>query len=291
MGQVYSNFVMPNVRRVRRAMRGIFGRRRSAVPAGVGFVSAGPGGLDCLTLGARDALLRADVVIHDRLVGADILDLIPRGVRRIDVGKTGFGPTTPQDSINRILVAEALAGGYVVRLKGGDAGIFGRLDEETEALSAVGVPFTVLAGVTTASAAAASLGVSLTRRGRNGGLQVLTAHDLKGFAEQDWRSLARPGAVAAIYMGKRAARFLQGRLLMHGAMPETPVTVVENASLPTERRLCVTLGALEPELTAAQMTGPAILMLGLAPFGAAALTPAAATDTPLWDAAPAKEAT
>jgi siroheme synthase len=120
----------------------------------------------------------------------------------------------------------------------------------------------VTPGITAASAAVAGLGVSLTQRGRNGGLRIVTGHDAKGFAEQDWRDLARPGAVAAIYMGKRAARFLTGRLMMHGAPADTPVSVVENVSRADERVISSDLIGLADAL--ADVTGPAVLLLGIA---------------------------
>jgi siroheme synthase len=159
----------------------------------------------------------------------------------------------------------------VVRLKGGDCGIFGRLDEEIDALDAAGVTWAILPGITSATAAAASIGQSLTRRGRNGSLRILTGHDVEGFAEHDWRALARDGEVAAIYMGKKAARFVQGRLLMHGALPSTPVTIVENASRPDQRVLQATLATLPAAADAA--TGPAVILYGLAPRRAAAALP------------------
>lgn len=237
--------------------------------APVTFVGAGPGSAQHLTLGAYRALQAADIVIHDRLVGEEIHALIPSSATRIDVGKEGFGPGTPQSKINAILVAQALSGARVVRLKGGDCGIFARLDEEMEALEAVGIAFTILPGLTTASVAAASIGQSLTRRGRNASVAIVTGHDMAGFAEQDWRGMARPGEVAAIYMGKKSARFIQGRLMMHGANPATPVSLCENVSRPDQRILSATLATL-PEV-AAQLTGPAIILYGLAPRQAAAL--------------------
>jgi uroporphyrin-III C-methyltransferase len=231
------------------------------------FVGAGPGAADHLTLGALKAITSADVVVHDRLVGAEVLALIPLHARRIDVGKEGFGPSTSQEAINETLVAEALTGAQVVRLKGGDCGIFGRLDEEIEALEAVGLSFTILPGLTSAIVAAAQIGQSLTRRGRNASLRIITGHDMTGFAEQDWRGLARKGEVAAIYMGKKSSRFIQGRLLMHGAAADTPVTLIENVSRADERVLAATLATL-PE-AAAQTEGPAIILFGLAPRRAA----------------------
>ncbi len=234
----------------------------------VTFVGAGPGAAAHLTLGAYRALTEAEVVIHDRLVGAEVLALIPPHVTRVDVGKEGFGPSTAQSAINATLVAHALTGKRVVRLKGGDCGIFGRLDEEIEALEAADLTFTILPGLTSATVAAAAIGQSLTRRGRNASLRIITGHDIAGFAEQDWRGLARPGEVAAIYMGKKSARFIQGRLLMHGANGDTPVTVVEYVSRADERVIPATLATL-PE-AAAQADGPAVILFGLAPRRASA---------------------
>jgi uroporphyrin-III C-methyltransferase len=227
------------------------------------FVGAGPGAAAHLTLGAYRALQEAEVVIHDRLVGAEIMALIPATARLIDVGKEGFGASTTQADINAILVAQALTGAKVVRLKGGDCGIFGRLDEEMDALDANALPFRILPGLTAAAVAAASIGQSLTRRGRNASLRIVTGHDMTGFAEQDWRGLARTGEVAAIYMGKKSARFIQGRLMMHGANPDTPVTLVENVSRADERIIAATLATLAESVTA--LSGPAVILLGLAP--------------------------
>ncbi len=239
--------------------------------AAVTFVGAGPGAAAHLTLGAYRALQAAEVVIHDRLVGDEVLALIPASAEKIDVGKEGFGPSTAQATINALLVAQAMTGRRVVRLKGGDCGIFGRLDEEMEALEAAGLPFAILPGLTAATAAAAAIGQSLTRRGRNASLRILTGHDMAGFAEQDWRGLARAGEVAAIYMGKKSARFLQGRLMMHGADAATPIALVENVSRPGQRILAATLATL-PEAARA-LEGPAVILYGLSPRQAAAAVP------------------
>jgi len=250
-----------------------------AAPGRVDLVGAGPGDPELMTLRARQLLDRADVVIHDRLVPQPILDLARREATFVPVGKQGFGPSTPQDEINAAMIAHAQAGALVVRLKGGDAGVFGRLDEETEALSAAGINWTVTPGITAASAAAAAIGTSLTRRGRNADLRLIAAHQVQGLAEHDWQSLSRPGAVTAIYMGKRAARFVQGRLLMHGADPATPVTVVVNASRPDQRILLSRLDRVAADLVAASVTGPAILLVGLTPARAEAAQPLRLTET------------
>lgn len=252
-------------------MQDVTAAPQAAASAPVLFVSAGPGDPDLLTVRALRALEAADVVLHDRLVPRAILRLIPAAATVIEVGKEGFGPSVPQAEITALILACAAAGRRVIRLKSGDAGMFGRLDEEADALAAAGIRFEVVPGITAATAAAAALGRSLTRRGRNSDIRFVTGHDMAGFAEQDWRALARPGAVAAIYMGKRAGRFLQGRLYMHGAAPETPMTLVENASRPDQRILPATLATL-PACCAA-LGGPAVILLGLAPRAAADVLP------------------
>ncbi len=236
----------------------------------VRLVGAGPGDPELLTLKARKALHEADVVIHDRLVGAGVLELARREARRVEVGKIPGGPSWRQQDIDALMIAEARAGHVVVRLKSGDPGVFGRLDEELDALAAAEIAHEVIPGVTAAAAAAASAKVSLTRRGRNKAIRLMTGHDVDGFAEHDWRALAAPGATAAIYMGVRAARFLQGRLMLHGADPATSVTAVENASRAEEKIVAAPLSRLPEALAEAGVRGPAILFLGLAPRGALA---------------------
>lgn len=231
----------------------------------VHIVGAGPGDPELLTIKAHRLLGEADVVIHDRLVTSAILALARTGSDVISVGKKGFGPGWSQDDINALIVAKAATGVSVVRLKGGDPVVFGRLDEELRALDAAGIGWEVVPGVTSASAAAAAIGQSLTRRGRNSSVRLLTGHDVKGFADQDWRALAADGAAAAIYMGVRASTFLRGRLLMHGARAGTPVTAVENASRPDQRVIATTLLDLPDALAEAAPDGPVMILLGLEP--------------------------
>jgi uroporphyrin-III C-methyltransferase/precorrin-2 dehydrogenase/sirohydrochlorin ferrochelatase len=236
----------------------------------VAFVGAGPGDPELLTLKARKALDTANVVIHDRLVTPEILELARREAVLINAGKEGFGPSMTQDEINARITQHAAQGAQVVRLKGGDPTVFGRLDDEIEAVEAAGIAWHIVPGITAASASVASIGQSLTQRGRNASARILTGHDMKGFADQDWQALARPGEVAAIYMGKRAARFIQGRLMMHGAARGTPVTVIENASRPGQRVIGSTLEQLPQDLEAAKVTGPALMVYGLSPRAAQA---------------------
>ena len=231
----------------------------------VSFVGAGPGAPELLTLKARNLLHEADIVVHDRLVSTQVLELVRREAQRICAGKSGYGPSWPQARINALLVRCARRGQHVIRLKCGDPAVFGRLDEEIEVLETARIPWEIVPGVTAAAGAAADMGVSLTRRGRNSELRLITARDVDGFAELDWAVLARPGSAAAIYMGKRAATFLRGRLLMHGAPASTPVTIVENASRHDKRIVATTLLDLPAALIEAQPSGPVVLMLGLLP--------------------------
>jgi uroporphyrin-III C-methyltransferase/precorrin-2 dehydrogenase/sirohydrochlorin ferrochelatase len=245
---------------------------RAARPGHIAFVGGGPGDPELLTLKARRALDEADVVIYDRLISPEILELARREALMIDVGKEGFGPSTSQQTINDLLVEHASGGAQVVRLKSGDATVFGRLDEEIDAVDAHNIGWHIVPGITSASAAVAAIGQSLTKRDRNASVRFLTGHDMKGFADHDWAALARPGEVAAIYMGKKSARFIQGRLIMHGADRNTPVTVIENASRPEQRILETTLDRLPADLMDAEMNGPALTFYGLAPRAAVQAT-------------------
>lgn len=229
----------------------------------VALIGTGPGDPELLTLKARRMLHEAEVVLYDQLVTPQILELARREATLIHVGKKGFGKSWKQEDINSLLVNEAQKGARIVRLKSGDPSVFGRMDEELDALEAANIDWEVVPGITAASAAAANIGASLTRRGRNSSLQFLTGHDVDGFAEQDWSDLSKQGATAAIYMGLKASSFIRGRLLMHGAKAETPVTIVSNASRMDQKVITTTLLKLPDAIKAADMHAPAILLLGL----------------------------
>ena len=229
----------------------------------VDFVGAGPGDPTLLTHKARLLLDEADVVLYDRLVDPRILELARREALVIEVGKTGFGPSMAQNEINQLIIDHVGRGVQVVRLKSGDPSVFGRLDEELEAIAAHDISYSIVPGITAASAAAANLGRSLTQRDRNSGVRLITCHDMAGFADQDWRSMAAPDTVVAIYMGKKAARFIQGRLMMHGADAETPITVVENVSRADQRTISTQLKHLPQAVR--NLDGPAVLLYGVIP--------------------------
>ena len=231
----------------------------------VSLVGSGPGNPDLLTLAARQKLHSADVIVYDRLVSKGVLDFGRREAEYIYVGKEPGGKSTPQDEINRIIVEKALEGLTVVRLKSGDPLIFGRADEEIDALETASVRYDIVPGITSAASAAAEIGASLTTRGHNKAVSLLTGHDAKGFAEHDWKGLAAGGARAAVYMGVGASGFIQGRLLMHDADKHLPVTVVENASREGQIIVATTLERLSEDIQAHGIKGPAILLLGYSP--------------------------
>lgn len=230
----------------------------------IALVGAGPGDPDLLTLRARALIEQADVVLYDRLADPRIVDLARREATLVEVGKQAGAPGWRQDDINRAIVEHARAGRRVVRLKSGDPLIFGRADEELDAITNAGLDYDIVPGITAAAAAAAALGTSLTRRERNSSLRFVTARDVRGYAEHDWRALAAPGATAAVYMGVGAARFLQGRLLLHGAAPSTPVSVVENASRPQQHIVDTTLADFAGAIEQHDINGPAVIFIGLA---------------------------
>lgn len=229
----------------------------------VTLVGAGPGDPELLTLKARKVLHDADVVLYDRLVDPRVLELARREAELICVGKKPGGPAWKQSDIDAEMISHARAGHHVVRLKSGDPMMFGRADEELDALDAAGIEHDVVPGVTSASAAASAIGSSLTQRGRNTNISFITAHDTQGYAEHEWAALAKPSASVAIYMGVKAARFVQGRLMLHGAAGSAPVTVIENVSRGDEKRVSTTLADMVCDMDAHGITGPAIIFIGI----------------------------
>jgi len=234
-------------------------------PGMVWLVGAGPGDADLLTRKAERLIRQGSVIFYDALVGKGVLALVPPGVVLVPVGKRSGRHSKDQKTIDALIVEAALAGERVVRLKGGDPAIFGRATEELEACRGAGVPVRVCPGVTAASAAAASLNLSLTLRGLARRLTFVTAHARAGEElELDWQSLADPHATLAIYMGKAAAPRVSAKLIAAGLPPETPVVLVENASLPDERHFTTRLDLLPLAARTALGDGPAVILIGQA---------------------------
>jgi uroporphyrin-III C-methyltransferase/precorrin-2 dehydrogenase/sirohydrochlorin ferrochelatase len=250
--------------RAREAMLGLVNgpAARPVEPGIVHLVGAGPGSPDLLTLRALQVMQRADVVVHDRLVGPQVLDLVRRDAERIYVGKEPGRPSLPQDEINALLARLAGEGRRVVRLKGGDPFVFGRGGEELAYLTGRGIPVEVVPGITAALGCAAAAGLSLTHRDHAQALTLVTAEGKAGEPTLDWPALARPGQTLAIYMGVAAAGRIARRLLEGGLSAETPVAVVENGTLAEQRVAAGALGRLEQLVAAGGIKGPAMIFVG-----------------------------
>jgi uroporphyrin-III C-methyltransferase len=225
----------------------------------VHLVGAGPGDVGLLTLRAADLLRRCDVVVHDRLVGDEILALVPPWAEQVDVGKMpgGAGPT--QERINEILVDRGRRFDCVVRLKGGDPHVFGRGAEELVALRDAGIPTEVVPGVSSAIAAPSAAGIPLTSRHASSGFTVITAHqDPANDNTLDWNAVARLGTTLVVLMGAARARKIAERLLAGGMADDTPVAVVTDATRPTQSVLRTTLALLGTE----PVRSPATIVIG-----------------------------
>ena len=224
------------------------------------LVGAGPGAPDLLTVRAARLLERADIVLHDALVHPDTLALASRA-RRIDVGKRYGKVSTEQRFIHRALIEAARTHETVVRLKGGDPMLFGRGQEEIDALREAGIEVEVVPGITAALAAAATLQVSLTRRGIARTVALLTPRVGSGETASEWVGAALEADSAVLYMAAGASREIAGALIAAGKPATTPVALVESATLPGERRVFTTLAALaEAELPRAE--GPVVMCIG-----------------------------
>lgn len=226
------------------------------------LVGAGPGDPDLLTLKALSALQTADVIVHDRLVSPAILDRARRDAEFIPVGKAPGGPCVTQEEINRIIVREALAGKLVCRLKGGDPGVFGRVGEEAATLTAEGIPFSIVPGITAAVAAAASAGVGLTHRDHAHALVFATGHGKDDAAMDELAELAGNRRTLAIYMGVRRMRAFVAAMLRRSMARTTPVLIVESASTSNERRLTTTLAELPAFAQSHGVQSPALIVVG-----------------------------
>lgn len=232
-------------------------------PGSVWLVGAGPGDPDLLTRKAEALLRRASVVFHDALVGPGVLDLIPGHVRLVSVGKRSGRHSRDQATINRLLIEAASNGERVVRLKGGDPTLFARSAEEMAALSAEGIVVRICPGITAASAAAASAGLSLSLRGQARRVEFVTAHAAPGRPlDLDWSRLADPQATIAFYMGRGAAADISRNLIAAGLAAATPVIVACNISLPEETRLQTRLDLLPFAVAAIAEDRPTLIIVG-----------------------------
>ena len=230
----------------------------------VSFVSSGPGDPDLLTLKAVDRLRRADAVLFDDLSSGPILTHAKAGADLIGVGKRAHRASPKQQAVSRLLLDYAQQGGHIVRLKSGDGGLFGRLEEELITLREAGIDYEIIPGVPSAFAAAAAAGIPLTRRLTARRIQFVTGHDASGQLPEDVSlpALADPTATTVVFMGKRTFSQLQKQLQQHGLPPDTPALLAEAVSTPQQTLKRTTIGALADQLETEISASPALILYG-----------------------------
>lgn len=231
---------------------------------GVVLVGGGPGHPDLATVAARRALSEADVVVADRLAPRELLSELSPDVELVDVAKLPRGRSATQDEINRVLVDRALAGKRVVRFKGGDSFVFGRGYEEAQACAEAGVPFTVVPGITSAISVPALAGIPVTHRGVAHEFTVISGHLPPGHPDSlvEWGAVARMRGTVVLLMAVQNLPEIAARLVAEGRPEETPVAVVCDGSMPTQRTVWSTLGEVADDLVRENVRPPAIVVVG-----------------------------
>ena len=229
----------------------------------VSLVGSGPGDPDLLTVKALRRLQQADVVVFDRLVSDEILQLIPPGVSQISVGKSAGKHSVPQHQINDTIVSLAMSGRRVVRLKGGDPYIFGRGGEEALALHEHDIPFEVVPGVTAAAGCGSYSGIPLTHRGLNHGVRFLTGHLHDDESLQvDWHKIADPNCTLVIYMGLANLEKICAELVRAGLAPGMPAAAIHGGTTGHQRKVIATLANLAAEVEDAGLRSPVTVIIG-----------------------------
>jgi uroporphyrin-III C-methyltransferase / precorrin-2 dehydrogenase / sirohydrochlorin ferrochelatase len=236
-------------------------RRR---PVGVALVGGGPGDPGLITVRGRQLLAQADVVVTDRLAPRELLDELPADVEIVDAAKIPYGRSVTQERINAALVEHAKAGRFVVRLKGGDPFVFGRGAEEVLHCVREGIPVTVVPGITSAIAVPAAVGIPVTHRGVSQEFHVVSAHVAPGdpASTVDWEGLGRAQGTLVLLMAVERMRVIAETLMRYGRSPDTPVAVIQDGTLQTQRALMATLATVVDEMTATGVRPPAIVVVG-----------------------------
>ena len=233
-------------------------------PGRVALVGAGPGDPELVTVRGRRLLAAADVVVVDRLAPGLLMDELRPGAELVDASKIPYGQQAAQEEINRILVERALAGRFVVRLKGGDPYVFGRGGEEFIACARAGVPVTIVPGVTSAIAAPAAAGIPVTHRGMAHEFTVVSGHLPPEHPESlvDWAALARLRGTVCVLMGLKNLAAIASVLVRHGRSPETPVAVVQEGTTAAQRTLRASLSTVAAAAKEADIRPPAVVVIG-----------------------------
>lgn len=248
----------------------VFKLRNRLKPTPIGrvdLVGAGPGDPELLTLKAWRLINEADAIVYDALVSRELLDGITGQPELIYVGKRMGDHSATQDEICSIMVRLASKGKHVVRLKGGDPLVFGRLGEELDALHCENIPYSIVPGITAASGCAASLGFPLTERGKSTRLRLITAQFSKT-REIDWRNLARTDETLVFYMGVSKAALISQELIKAGLPDDYPVLIVENGTHKEQRATETTLSQMTQAINLNQVKAPALIYVGQVVTGA-----------------------
>jgi uroporphyrin-III C-methyltransferase/precorrin-2 dehydrogenase/sirohydrochlorin ferrochelatase len=263
-GAAARRFIAGDTRGARRIAQQLLATTAAAPRAAgeVTLVGAGPGDPELLTLKALRALQNADVILHDRLVPAAVLDLARRDAVRICVGKAAGQVGSTQEEINALLIEHASLGKRVVRLKGGDPFVFGRGGEELQALAAAQIAYSVVPGITAAAGCAAYAGIPLTHRDYAHSVSFVTGHAHSDGQEPDWRALASPGATAVFYMGLARLEHIVQQLMEHGAEPARPAAIIAQGTTAHQRVIAATLATLGRVSADANLKSPALLVVG-----------------------------
>ena len=261
-GPAERRFVDGDERGARRIAQRLLGSVSAAPLGQVTLVGAGPGDPELLTLKALRALQDADVILHDRLVPAAVLDYARRDAEQICVGKAAGGAGISQDAINDLLIEHARRGRRVVRLKGGDPFIFGRGGEELQALVRAGIAFSVVPGISAANGCGAYAGIPLTHRDHAHSVVFVTGHGEEGGDEPDWGFLARPKMTVVFYMGLTRLQRIVARLLENGAPAERPTALIAQGTTAEQQVVVATLGTIRAQAATRRIESPAILVVG-----------------------------
>lgn len=239
-------------------------RRNRAKPVGVALVGGGPGDPGLITVRGRQLLAQADVVVADRLAPRALLDELAPDVELIDAAKVPYGRSLAQEAINDVLIDRARQGKFVVRLKGGDPFVFGRGGEEMIACARAGIPVLVVPGITSAVAVPAAAGVPVTHRGVSQEFHVISVHVAPDHPQStvDWPGLARSTGTLVLMMAVERLPKVAEALMRDGRSPETPVMVVQDGTLPTQRAVTASLSTVADRVSAAGIRPPAIVIVG-----------------------------
>ncbi|SKC04618.1 uroporphyrinogen III methyltransferase / synthase [Lachnospiraceae bacterium] len=229
----------------------------------VTLIGAGPGDAGLLTIKGQKALLEAEVVVYDRLVGEDVLSLIPKNAEMIDVGKESSNHKVSQERINEILAEKALEGKNTVRLKGGDCFLFGRGGEELELLAEKNIPFEVIPGITSALSVPAYAGIPVTHRDFVSSVHIITGHQKKNEPIKiDFESCVKCGGTLVFLMGVANMPQIMEGLMEYGMNPDMPCAVIENGTRPEQRKVTATIGTIVDKAEKAEIKSPAIIIVG-----------------------------